>query len=157
MTCLTASSPFLYSIFCKTTGYGGAIDRGINKGYFGNNHYNITFNSDIEKEMKLKFISEQQSIFARSGENQLVFYSVENLNDHDLKAMAIYNVTPHVAGQYFKKVDCFCFEEQIFKAREKRLLPVIFFIDPAIENDKSVDFVKNITLSYMFFKIDNNL
>lgn len=157
MTCLTAASPILYSLFCKATGYGGAVDYGVNKGYFGKKYYTITFNSDLEKNMNWKFISEQHSILARSGENQLVFYSAENLNDFDIKAMAIYNVTPHVAGQYFKKVDCFCFEEQQFKAHEKRLLPVVFFIDPAIENDKSINFVENITLSYTFFKLDNNL
>lgn len=157
MTCLTAASPVLYSVFCKATGYGGAVDYGVNKGYFGKKYYTITFNSDLEKNMNWKFTPEQHSILALSGENQLVFYSVENMNNFPVKAMAIYNITPHVAGQYFKKVDCFCFEEQFFKAHEKRLLPVVFFIDPAIEKDKSLNYVEDITLSYMFFKLDDNL
>lgn len=155
MSCLTAAAPPLYSIFCKATGYGGAVDYGVNSGFIGENYYIINFNSDLERGLDFDFTSEQTEIVARTGENQLIFYKLKNKKDKDVNAIAIYNVTPHVAGQYFKKVDCFCFEEQTFKAHEERLLPVVFFIDPKIEKDKSIKYVKEITLSYTFFKLDD--
>ena len=152
--CITASTPILYSLFCKATGYGGTVDFGVNKGFIGEKNYIIKFNADTEDGLNWKFESDQNSLYGLSGENQLAFYTAENLNDFDVEAMAIYNVTPHIAGKYFKKVDCFCFEEQNFKAKEKRLMPVVFFIDPKIEKDPSLKHVDEITLSYTFFKLN---
>lgn len=34
--------------------------------------------------------------------------------------MSLYHVTPPEAGIYFNKIQCFCFEEQLLNARERR-------------------------------------
>jgi cytochrome c oxidase assembly protein subunit 11 len=49
---------------------------------------------------------------------------------------------------FFKKVECFCFQEQVLGPNEARQMPVVFFIDRALPRE-----VKNITLSYTFFEI----
>ena len=55
---------------------------------------------------------------------------------------------PQIAGNFFRKIDCFCFEQQTLKAGEKRIMPVVFVIDPKLPDD-----VHTITLSYTFFEV----
>ena len=64
---------------------------------------------------------------------------------------------PVKAGKYFNKIECFCFQEQSLRPGQKVNMPVLFYIDPEIENDRSMNDVKTITLSYSFFKIDSQL
>ena len=65
--------------------------------------------------------------------------------------MSVFNVSPLQAGQYFNKIECFCFEEQVFAPGQEVEMPVSFFIDPAIIQDKSVSNLEEITLSYTMF------
>jgi cytochrome c oxidase assembly protein subunit 11 len=65
--------------------------------------------------------------------------------------MSVFNVTPLQAGKYFNKIECFCFEEQKLSPNEEVEMPVSFFIDPEIKNDKFINEISEITLSYTMF------
>ena len=65
-----------------------------------------------------------------------------------------YNVAPYDAGNFFTKIDCFCFEEQVLQPGERVQMPVTFYVDPAIVDDRDAKFVNHITLSYTFYQID---
>jgi cytochrome c oxidase assembly protein subunit 11 len=65
--------------------------------------------------------------------------------------MSVFNVTPHQAAKYFNKIECFCFEEQVLNPRESVDMPVSFFIDPSIKDDKFINNLEEITLSYTMF------
>lgn len=60
------------------------------------------------------------------------------------------------AGKYFNKIQCFCFEEQRLAPHEEIDMPVFFFIDPDITRDPSMESCSSITLSYTFFKTDED-
>jgi len=78
---------------------------------------------------------------------------VVNLADHETRGVAAYNVSPDQAGAYFNKLACFCFSEQRLDAHESAEWPVVFFLDPALENEESMGHVAEITLSYSFFAV----
>lgn len=59
---------------------------------------------------------------------------------------------PFEAGQYFNKIQCFCFEEQRLNPGETVELPVFFYIDPEFAEDPKMEFVDQIILSYTFFE-----
>ena len=95
-----------------------------------------------------RFRPTQRSIEVHPGELATVTYEVVNTQGRAVKAQAIPSYAPQLVTPHFKKVECFCFQEQTLQANEARQMPVVFFIDPALPRD-----VKNITLSYTFFEI----
>ena len=152
MSMLTLASVPIYNLFCKVTGYGGQTrysQYGSNK--VGNRIIKVRFDANIDQKLPWSFKPDQGEIDIKIGENNLVFYSAENNSDKAIIGTAVYNVTPHKAGKYFNKIQCFCFQEQLLKARQKMIMPVSFFIDSAIADDENLSDVDTITLSYTFY------
>ncbi len=154
MIMLTFASVPLYNLFCKVTGYGGTTRYASrNSCKIGKKTFTVRFDSNIDKGLPWSFKPEQNSITIKTGQNNLVFYSAENKSDKNIIGTSVYNVTPHKAAKYFNKIQCFCFEEQLLKARQKIIMPVSFFIDPGIEEDENLKDVDTITLSYTFYLV----
>ena len=148
-----ASKP-LYDTFCRITGFGGttqiaqkAPDR------ISEREVTVRFDANVANA-PLKFKATQTNLPVQLGAHSLAFYEVTNTSASDVTVIASYNVTPHKAGRFFSKLECFCFEERIIKAGETKKLPVIFFVDPAMEEERNTDDVRTITLSYTFFNTD---
>ena len=85
------------------------------------------------------------------GEVVTVNYRATNLVARETMGIAAYNVAPLTVGSYFQKINCFCFTEQTLKAGEKREMPVVFYIDPAMAKDADGATANTITLSYTFY------
>ena len=148
-----ASKP-LYDTFCRITGFGGttqiaqkAPDR------ISEREVTVRFDANVANA-PLKFRATQTDLPVQLGAHSLAFYEVTNTSASDVSVIASYNVTPHKAGRFFSKLECFCFEERIIKAGETKKLPVIFFVDPALEEERNTQDVRTITLSYTFFNTD---
>ena len=85
------------------------------------------------------------------GEVRQVMYEVVNNTGRPMTGQAIPSYGPQHAAQYFTKLDCFCFAKQTLLPGERRQMPVVFVIDPALPAD-----VATITLSYTFFEVEGN-
>jgi cytochrome c oxidase assembly protein subunit 11 len=144
----------LYRMFCQVTGFGGtplradqapdaAIDREIT----------VRFDSNIGNGLGWSFRPLERQIKLRVGEVAEVRFIAENRGREASTGSATFNVTPEVSGAYFNKLACFCFSEQTLKPGERVEMPVQFFVDPAIADDKDLNYVDAITLSYTFYPV----
>ncbi len=146
-----ASVP-LYQLFCQVTGYGGTTKvAAAAPGNVGDIEIAVTFNADTARDLAWRFEPLQGRITVRAGESALAFYRADNLGEAPIVGSATFNVTPQVAGAYFNKIDCFCFEEQYLEPGASAELPVQFFVDPAIADDPDTAGIRTITLSYTFY------
>jgi cytochrome c oxidase assembly protein subunit 11 len=142
----------LYDWFCRATGFNGTtqvatsapssiLDRKIT----------VRFDANIGPGLPWRFAPERTSIEVRLGEVVTVEYLVVNESARETVGLAAYNVTPLNVGSYFQKINCFCFTDQRLKAGEKRDLPVVFYVDPALAKDSDGADLDTITLSYTFY------
>lgn len=146
-----ASAP-LYRLFCAATGYAGTTQVAtLAPTTRGLRDLIVRFDANVAPGLAWKFAPETSEIKLRTGETATVFYRVTNMSGHDTVARAMYNVSPDGAGAYFDKLACFCFSEQRLGPGESAEMPVVFFLDPALEKDATMAGVQSITLSYTFF------
>ncbi len=155
MVGLAYASVPLYRLFCQVTGYGGTTQTApVAPGAAEVRTITVRFNAHVNSALPWRFRPVQREIEVRPGEEALAFYRATNLSDRAVVGTATYNVTPQKAGVYFAKVDCFCFTEQRLEPGASAELPVSFFVDPEIAADPGLDDVKTITLSYTFFRAE---
>lgn len=149
-----ASVPF-YNWFCRVTGFGGATNVAeTGSDVILDQTIKVRFDASLERDMPWTFKPEVREMEIRIGETGLAFYEAYNPLDVPVAGRASYNVTPYEAGAFFDKIDCFCFTEQVLMPGETALMPVSFFVDPAIVDDREGQYVHTITLSYTFYEID---
>lgn len=153
---LSFASVPLYDLFCRVTGFGGTTQTAESlPGVILDRDITIKFNADTGRSIHWTFKPEQREIVVKLGQRGLTAFTARNNANTPTTGMALYNVTPLKAGKYFHKVQCFCFDEQTLDAQEEVSMPVMFYVDPAMNEDPNMDDVKTITLSYTFYKAES--
>ncbi|MEM6275406.1 MAG: cytochrome c oxidase assembly protein [Pseudomonadota bacterium] len=149
-----ASVPF-YDWFCRVTGFGGATGVSeVASDEVLNQEITIRFDAGLEADMPWFFKPETRTMKIKIGETGLAFYEAYNPTNRAVAGSASYNVAPYQAGSFFSKIDCFCFEEQVLQPGERVMMPVTFYVDPEIVDDREGQYIHAITLSYTFYEID---
>ena len=149
-----ASVPF-YDWFCRVTGFGGVpgqVDTASQE--ILDQTITVRFDGTLNNNMAWDFKPVVREMEVRIGETALAFYEAHNPASRPIAGQASYNVTPYAAGAFFDKIDCFCFTEQVLAPGETVQMPVSFFVDPEIVDDRDGKYVHTITLSYTFYEID---
>lgn len=142
----------LYDLFCRVTGYGGTTSRADTAPLVVlDRTIKVRFAANTDRNMPWAFRPQQASQTVKVGETGLAFYQAHNPTSRTVHGTATFNVAPFKAGQYFQKIDCFCFTQQTLGPGEQVDMPVTYYIDPAIADDPALDGVREITLSYTFF------
>jgi cytochrome c oxidase assembly protein subunit 11 len=156
MVAMTYAAVPLYRVFCEATGFAGTpkilaaaptrqLDRTVT----------VRFNADTAQGLPWKFEPAQGPMTIKLGETAMAEFRAKNLSDRPIVGVATFNITPYKAGEYFSKIACFCFNAQRLEPGEEVLMPVTFYVDPALASDPSTNDVTTVTLSYTFFVSDS--
>lgn len=154
MLALAFASPPIYRTFCSLTGFGGTPLRAEKAPGAVAGKISVRFDANIHPGLPWRFEPEQLRVSVKPGAQTKIFYRATNLSARAITAQAAYNVSPDQAGKYFKKIQCFCFNEQTLQPGQTVDMPVIFFVDPAIMKDPDANDIDEITLSYTFYPVE---
>ena len=152
-----ASEP-LYKLFCEVTGYAGTTRvaaNAVSNDKILERVIEIKFDSNVNAKLPWRFRPVRNGVKVQIGEEVIAFYEATNLSEKPIVGTALFNVTPYTSAQYFNKIECFCFTEQVLKPGETVQMPVTFYVDPNIKNDVWENDLKTITLSYTFFMAED--
>lgn len=125
----------LYRMFCQAYSYGGTTATGHDgskvesMSAITHKPIKIKFNADTASSMRWNFRPQQNEITVFPGETALAFYTAKNPTDKAVIGISTYNVVPFEAGQYFNKIQCFCFEEQQLNPHEQVQFTNYMFAD----------------------------
>lgn len=163
MTGLVIYAPTLYTIFCDLTGYGGTVQRAAEPNpsrassaavsdASHQREIRVLFDANVAPGLPWRFRPEQRSVTVRLGESARAYYLAENNSDETVVARATFNVTPYKAAPYFFKIECFCFTEARLGPGESARMPLELFVDEHMASERNLDDVREMTLSYTFFR-----
>ena len=144
----------LYRMFCAATGFAGTPQRAA-AGPIEVHPETVTvrFDANVAPNLPWSFQAVQSQLTLHIGETKLAFFRATNRSSETVTGSAVFNVSPSAMGQYFTKIQCFCFTEQTLKPGETVEMPVSFFIGPAVLEDSEANTAGGITLSYTFYRV----
>jgi len=143
--------PF-YDQICRATGLRDidTPDQAKNTQVDATRSIRLELDANVSK-LPWRFKPVTPIVTVHPGELTQVLYEVENDSEHTITGQAVPSYGPRLAGEYFRKFDCFCFTKQSVEPHQTRQLPVVFVIDPKLPKD-----VTTVTLSYTFFEVEGN-
>ena len=103
--------------------------------------------TSVHKDLPLKFESDQTNIILQPGEIQTINYSVENLGNKSVSAMATFQVYPPELKDFMTKMNCFCYEKQTLKAGDKEKYALVLLVDPNVTKN-----IKEAIIQFVYFK-----
>ena len=154
MTGLAFASVPLYRLFCQVTGFAGTTQVGSQAPGATGRTISVRFDANHASSLPWRFQPRDHRRDIAIGARNIALYEAQNLSDRPVTGTATFNVTPSQAGQYFTKIQCFCFTEQTLRPGQSVSMPVIFYVDPRIEQDPVAREISEITLSYTFYPVD---
>jgi cytochrome c oxidase assembly protein subunit 11 len=143
----------LYDIFCEITGIRIPIEASAAE--------TITESTDsaVSRDIKLLLLASTQAgtplefqplndiIDVSTGRIQETQFIARNLSKSAVTGIATPDIRPAEAGRYIRKIECFCFNDQLFAPGEERKLNVRFYVDPELPAH-----IDSITLAYTLFE-----
>ena len=143
----------IYDVLCELTGFNGTSGRIYNEVQYDINEkrlVNIDFFAMTMPGFSVKFYPKIKSMNINPGKFYTASYIAENNTNTTIIGQAVPSVAPNDAARHFKKLECFCFNKQVFKPQQKIEMTLRFVIEPELDER-----IKDISLSYNFFKIES--
>ena len=110
----------------------------------------VKFVAEVDDLLNWDFISLQETISVKIGENNMVKYEGKNLSDKTITSTADFVASPESILSYLVKIECFCFIEQTLEPGESKIFTMVFYLDPALDSDSKLDDLKELVFTYQF-------
>ena len=101
--------------------------------------------------MPWSFQTTESKVFIKPGEVRTIEYIVENLGNVDTTGIATFAYYPKDFGAYISKLNCFCYDAQTLKPKQKSNYSVVLLIDPKVTKDSKTKNIKEVTIQFIFF------
>lgn len=140
----------LYEKICEVTGINNLLNpQADGDDFVPDPSRRIRAEFDTNARGQLAMTPNMQLAELLPGKTYSVIYTLENLTDQPLIGQAVPSYSPRRADRWFKKIQCFCFDQLLMQPNEVRQVPVVFVIDPAMPAD-----IATLSLSYTFFTVE---
>ena len=140
----------LYNVLCAVTGQGdqSALARAavVTEHPDLSRMVTVDFLTDVAANGNWEFHPVVKTMQVHPGQLYLTHFYAHNLMGHDTVAQAVPDISPSKAATWFRKTECFCFSPQHFSVNQERVMPVRFFVDPALPK-----YIDRLTLTYTFY------
>lgn len=145
----------LYEVICDITGLNGQSASSREASTVDaaavvdtSREVRVEFTTTVNNNARWQFRPESSFVTVHPGALTTVNFVAVNQSKKETVAQATPSIAPWAAARYFRKTECFCFENQPFAAGEEKLMPVTFVVDQELPST-----VDTVTLSYTFFDI----
>lgn len=158
MVGLSFASVPLYRMLCQATGLDGSprTEDVARSDHQIERRVTVRFDANVNPALPWRFVPVQRQVEVKLGAETLIHYEARNNGTVPITGTATFSVVPEKAAQYFNKIECFCFTEQTLAPGQVVQMPVVFYIDPALDDDPDMRDVRMFTLSYTFFPAESD-
>ena len=111
----------------------------------------INLLTSVHPKLPWKFKPTKPKITVKPGEVTTIEYIVENLGDETTTGIATFVYFPTQFGNYISKINCFCYDAQTLKPKEKDKYILVLLIDPEVTKDSKTKSIKEVTIQFTFF------
>lgn len=142
----------IYDVLCEITGFNGTTGKIENEQQYvidENRKVEVGFFAMTMSGFPVQFGPKVDSMTIVPGKFYTTSYIAKNNTNETIIGQAIPSVAPTDAALYFKKLECFCFNKQVFKPHEEVEMTLRFVVEPELDKH-----IKDISLSYNFFKLE---
>ena len=111
----------------------------------------INLLTSVHPNLLWKFKSTKSKIIVKPGEVVTIEYVVENLGSEESTGIATFAYFPNQLGNYITKINCFCYDAQTLKSKEKDKFTLVILLDPEVTKDSKTKSIKEATIQFTFF------
>ena len=111
----------------------------------------INLLTSVHPDLSWNFQPVKSKIIVKPGEVVSVEYIVQNVGETETTGIATFVYFPNQFGAYINKINCFCYDAQTLKPKEKYKFVLVIFIDPEVTKDSKTKDIKEATIQFTFF------
>tara|TARA_Y100000590_G_scaffold268307_1_gene301350 strand:- start:177 stop:671 length:495 start_codon:yes stop_codon:yes gene_type:complete len=111
----------------------------------------INLLTSVHPKLAWNFEPVKSKIIVQPGEVITIEYIVENLSKEISTGIATFSYFPSQLGNYVSKINCFCYDAQTMKPKQKNKFVLILLIDPEVTKDVRTKDIKEATIQFTFF------
>ena len=115
------------------------------------NPISINLLTSVHPNLSWAFKPVNSKVFVQPGEVTTIEYIVENLGNKSSTGIATFAYFPRQFENYISKINCFCYDAQTLKAKQKDKFMLVLLIDPEVTKDSTPKDIKEVTIQFTFF------